>query len=238
MKISEHLFQVSGVQYETNSNIYAIQHNQGIVLIDCGFREEQWERLAACMRRWNLKLSDVTHVFLTHSHFDHAGNVWRVNQLGAKVLASADDAEKIEHGNPEMEELFGVPWICGKTDQILKDGDCFSFPGEVWLTVLETPGHSKGSLSFLIEVDGLRALCTGDMFFVAPLPPKDGNEVELGYMGSGDFSLRDFTASLERLQKLKVDLLLPGHYYFYGGEQADRLVARAWEKAKALEGDI
>ena len=99
-KLSEHLFQISGVQYETNSNIYAIQHNKGIILIDCGLQKAQWERMTACMDRWNLKLQDITHVFLTHSHFDHAGNVWRVNRLEAKVLASADDAEKVEHGNP------------------------------------------------------------------------------------------------------------------------------------------
>ena len=237
-KLSEHLFQISGVQYETNSNIYAIQHNKGIILIDCGFQKAQWERMTACMDRWNLKLHDITHVFLTHSHFDHAGNVWRVNRLGAKVLASADDAEKVEHGNPEMEELFGASWICGRVDQRIREGDCFSFPGDVRLRVLETPGHCRGALSFLIEVDGLKALCTGDMFFVTPFPPRDQDDVELGYMGSRDFSLTEFQASLGRLQKLEFDLLLPGHYYFYGGAEAGRLIARAYEKARALKGDL
>lgn len=238
MKLSEHLFQVSGVQYETNSNIYAIQYRDGIILIDCGFQERQWERMKACMDRWNLKLQDVTHVFLTHSHFDHAGNVWRVNRLGAKVLASPDDAEKVEQGNPEMEELFGASWICGRVDQRIQEGDSFSFPGGVRLKVLETPGHSRGSLSFLIEVDGLRALCTGDMFFVTPSPPEDQDDVELGYMGSRDFSLTDFRASLKRIREVEFDLLLPGHYYFYGGAEADRLLAQAYEKAMALKGDL
>ena len=43
VKITEHLFQISGVQYGTNSNIYAIQTEEGLVLIDCGYQEEQWK---------------------------------------------------------------------------------------------------------------------------------------------------------------------------------------------------
>ena len=76
------------------------------------------------------------------------------------------------------------------------------------------------------------------MFFVTPFPPRDQDDVELGYMGSRDFSLTEFQASLGRLQKLEFDLLLPGHYYFYGGAEAGRLIARAYEKARALKGDL
>lgn len=235
MKLTEHLFQVSGVQYGINSNIYALRHKKGIVLIDCGFQKEQWEQMTACMEQWGMRLSDISHVFLTHSHFDHAGNVWRINELGAKVLASRDDAEKIENGNPEMEKLFGANWICGKVDQILRNGDRYSFPGDICCTVLETPGHNRGSLSFLIEVDGKRALCTGDMFFITPCPPKDENSVELGYTGSSDFSLTDYKNSLERLAHLDFELLLPGHYYFYNGPKAQKLVYQAIQKAKELK---
>ena len=40
------------------------------------------------------------------------------------------------------------------------------------------------------------------------------------------------------LTRLEFDLLLPGHYYFYGGAEAGRLIARAYEKARALKGDL
>ena len=45
MKITEHLYQISGVQYGTNSNIYALRTEEGLVLIDCGYQEEQWEKM-------------------------------------------------------------------------------------------------------------------------------------------------------------------------------------------------
>ena len=232
MKITEHLLQLSGVQYETNSNIYAIQYDGGVILIDCGYRTEQWERMTAQMKEWGMDPGEITHVFLTHSHFDHAGNVWRINELGAKVHASPVDADRVENGNPEMEELFGAPWTCGKVDVLLREGERFSFPGGVKLDVLETPGHSSGSLTYRIQVDGKTALCTGDMFFVTPRAPLDAVDVELGYMGSRDFSMESFLHSLKRLEKENFDLLLPGHYYFYGGENAARLFGMAIEKAE------
>lgn len=230
MKITEHLFQISGVQYGTNSNIYAIQTEEGLVLIDCGYQEEQWKKMLSCMEKWNLDPMNIKTVFLTHSHFDHAGNVWRMNQLGADVLASAEDAEKIEHGNPEMEQLFGSPWKCGRITRTIREGDSFTFGGQVEINVLETPGHSKGSLSFLISVDGIRALCTGDLFFVKPWPPEDKVDVELGYMGGWDFDMKEYQNSLRRLRDVKADIFLPGHYYFYRGADVHRLFEMACEK--------
>ncbi len=232
MKLTEHLYKLTGVEYDTNSNVYAIRYDDGVVLVDCGFQEKQWDAMVACMGRWGISLEEVTHVLLTHSHFDHAGNVWRVNQLGARVLASAPDAEKVEHGNPEMEALFGATWTCGQVDAILEDGDELQLPGGVRIDVIATPGHSAGSLSFLVDVDGARALCTGDQFFVAPLPPEDDVEIELGYMGSSDASLDDLVSSLERLEAVDFDMLLPGHYYTYAGKDAGRLVSMALGRAR------
>lgn len=232
MKITEHLYQISGVQYGTNSNIYALRTEEGLVLIDCGYQEEQWEKMLRCMKRWNLKPEDIRAVFLTHSHFDHAGNVWRMNELGADVFASPVDADKIEHGNPEMEELFGAKWKCGTVTREIREGDSFLFGDEVTVQVLETPGHSKGSLSFLIQIDGIRAICTGDLFFVKPWPPEDKVDVELGYMGGWDFDMKDYQNSLRRLRETGADLFLPGHYYFYRGQDVQQLFEMACEKAE------
>ena len=232
MKITEHLFQISGVQYGTNSNVYAIQTEKGIVLIDCGYQEEQWQRMLGCMEQWHLDPANIKTVFLTHSHFDHAGNVWRMNQLGADVLASTVAAEKVEHGNPEMEELFGSTWKCGRVTKVIREGDSFTFGKQVKIDVLETPGHSKGSLSFLIAIDGKRALCTGDLFFVKPWPPEDKVDVELGYMGSWDFDMKEYQNSLRRLRDVKADIFLPGHYYFYRGADVRQLFEMACEKAE------
>lgn len=237
MKITDHLLKISGVEYGTNSNNYAVIYDGGIVLIDCGYQETQWNRMCATLKNWNYSIHQVTHVFLTHGHFDHSANAWRVNALGAKLFTSMADAELIEEGNPESEKLFDSKWIPAKVGQVVHEGERFAFPGNAAVTVIETPGHSAGSLSFLIEVDGVRALCTGDMFWTVPLPPLDKVDIELGFTGSSDFCKKDYVDSLHRLTRMDFDILLPGHYYFYRGEDIRNIAASAYERAKTLEGN-
>lgn len=234
MKITEHLLKLSGADYGTNSNSYGILYDGGIALIDCGYSELQWQMMEETLNTWGHSLSEVTHVFLTHGHFDHCYNAHRVNALGAKLLTSKADITLIEEGNPESEELFGISWIPAKVTETICEGQVFSFPGAS-VTVMETPGHSMGSLSFLIEVDGIRAVTTGDMFWTIPVPPKDEVTVELGYMGSRDFSMPHFVESLKRISEMDFDLFLPGHYYIYRGPMLKGLTKLAYEKAKALE---
>lgn len=235
MRLSEQIYKLTGVEYRTNSNVYAVRYDGGLILIDTGFQNEQWERMKLCMSQWKLRLEDVTHVFITHSHFDHAGNVWRANLLGANVFSSEVDTEKIEHGNPEMEKLFEAKWHCGKVDKVIREGDTFEFPGKIKIEVLETPGHCKGALSFRILTDNVKALCTGDMFFIKPKAPEDDVEVELGYMGSEDFCMGEYKQSLKKLEKLDTDLFLPGHYYTYRSDNINEIFKMAYKSAQEIE---
>lgn len=235
MKITEHLYKISGVEYGTNSNMYAVQYSDGLILIDAGFQNVQFERAAAVLDKWGLSIKNVTHVFLTHSHYDHAGNVKRFNEMGIQVLSSDYDKVKIEHDYPEMEKLFNVPWTIGKVDKTLDDGQKFVFPGGVILTAIATPGHNPGSMSYVIEVDGERALATGDMFWTIPKPPEDALDIELGFMGSEDFCMDSFVDSLQKVSRISASILLPGHYYFYKGNEVKELCILAYRKAATIQ---
>ena len=235
MKITEHLIQLTGVQYGTNSNVYAIQYEGGVALVDCGYQEKQWNRMQATLAYYQLSLEDIRHVFLTHAHFDHAGNVHRLNTLGVKVYSSKEDVEKIEIANPEMEKLFHSTWITGKVSATLEDKKTYELDGNTKITAIKAPGHSAGSFSFLIEVDNQKCLCTGDMFFVGPLPPEDDVSVEIGYMGSEDHDFKALVDSLHALSEIDCDMLLPGHYYFYRGNDCQRVLKEACRKAQNME---
>jgi glyoxylase-like metal-dependent hydrolase (beta-lactamase superfamily II) len=60
--------------------------SDGIVAIDAGTAPR---RVAAALADAGLRASDVTHVILTHSHFDHAGGISALLGPGTAVIAQA-----------------------------------------------------------------------------------------------------------------------------------------------------
>ncbi len=233
MRLTEHLYKTSGVEYGTNSNTYALDAGNEIILLDLGFDEVQWKRMMECLNFWGLSAKNITKAFLTHGHYDHAGNTKRANEAGIEVYGADPDAEKIENGYAEMEKLFGRPWVCGTVDHRIHDGDRFEFENGS-IEAVAAPGHSEGSFAYVIETDGHRCLCTGDAFFIRPLPPQDAVEVELAYMGGEDFDLNAFAESLKRMSELHCDILLAGHYYVYYGD-IDALCRNAYEMCVAIK---
>lgn len=95
----------------------------------------------------------VTHIFETHRNEDYV--------IGSTALAEATGAE-IYHGHTDAH-----PFRYGNT---AREGASFSF-GNAVLRVLETPGHTLDSLSFVLcdksyDTDTALAVFTGDALFI------------------------------------------------------------------------
>jgi glyoxylase-like metal-dependent hydrolase (beta-lactamase superfamily II) len=86
----------------------------------------------------------------------------------------------------------------------LADGERIAI-GDLVLECIETPGHSSGHLSFLLEYDGRRSLFGGDVVF-------HGGTILL--QNIHDCSLEAMVGSLRKLRGLAVDALFPGHLAF------------------------
>ncbi|KAF4348761.1 hypothetical protein CsatB_026659 [Cannabis sativa] len=92
------------------------------------------------------KNRNLTYILNTHHHHDHTGgNVELKARYGAKVIGSAIDRNRI-------------PGI----DIVLDDGDKWMFAGHE-VHVMETPGHTRGHISFYFPGSG--AIFTGDTLF-------------------------------------------------------------------------
>ena len=131
------------------------------------------------------------YILLTHGHFDHTGAVEDVaKQTGATVCMSHKDVKR------NITEL-GFRYTPPKGTVFFSEGDQFSV-GSLVFEVIETPGHSEGSVTFRCG----EALFTGDTLF------KDS-------CGRTDFpgcSGKDMLKSLKKLYELSGDYeVYPGH---------------------------
>lgn len=119
----------------------------------------------------NNKLT-LKHLLLTHCHIDHAcGANWLSKHYDVAIEAGANESIVAEN-MPLQAQRFGLKIDSSPIviDKILSEGDVITLAGEE-IKVLETPGHSPGSLSFYIADSGL--ILTGDVIFQSSIGRTD-----------------------------------------------------------------
>lgn len=137
----------------------------------------------------------IRAILLTHAHFDHCMGLNEVYEATrAPVYMSHRDLNAdIGNGN------FGTDWELDPPDDthFITEGDEIE-AGELTFTVLETPGHTPGGVTYMIE----DCLFTGDTLFRLSCGRYDfpaSSALELGH-------------SLEKLRDLEGDYeVFPGH---------------------------
>src|SRR5262249_12317351 len=106
----------------------------------------------------NLTPDDIDYVFLTHAHWDHMLNIDLFSK--AKVLIHPVERQYIK--NPKASDYATPAYtshiIESRQLQEVREGDEI----DEGISVIETPGHSKGSMALLVrEADGVAAI-SGD----------------------------------------------------------------------------
>src|ERR1700690_4335969 len=167
---------------------YLIRHSSGVVLIESGpgsCLEELKARLAAI----GLSVCDVTHVFLTHIHLDHAGAAgWLARQgaqiyvhpIGAPHMLNPDKllASATRIYGDQMENLWGE-FLPVPEDKLViaKDGEEIVI-GNLHFVPLDTPGHAEHHFVYIFEdtcfsgdVGGVRI--PGYQYLRIPMPPPE-----------------------------------------------------------------
>ena len=138
------------------SNCYVVTAGEEALLIDPG---EEDARLDAVCREIAGKNA---YILLTHRHADHLMGLARAKALaGGRIAIHELDAAGTS--SPEVSccrEIYGRMLTPTEPDILLHDGDRLPFAGRV-ITVLHTPGHTAGSVCFLID----DCLFSGDTLF-------------------------------------------------------------------------
>jgi hydroxyacylglutathione hydrolase len=172
----------------------------GDVLVDAGVKQSVKRILNAIRGR------PIAAHALTHAHVDHAGGSKGViAALGVPLWVGAADVEPCETGAPpsgkEFLARFGrFPAVT--PDRALHEGDEVA-----GFTVLDTPGHSPGHVSYWRESD--RVLVCGDVFNnMNLLTTKVGLHEPPSAFSPDPARNRD---SMRRLAELEPSLALFGH---------------------------
>jgi glyoxylase-like metal-dependent hydrolase (beta-lactamase superfamily II) len=195
-------------------NVYLVADGGEGALIDAGFPDEGSIK-ARLDYIGGLGLK-VTHIILTHHHFDHSSGAHRLREAtGARICLHVEEERLLRNWRSEEPLDVDIPperrqmaaqaqaWrraaAQATPDRLVEDGDTIAVGG-LTIEVVHTPGHTQGSVCPYVQEEGV--LFAGDTVLglgtVAVMPPPHG-----------DMGL--YIRSLERLKGYETTLLCPGH---------------------------
>lgn len=212
---------------------YLIRSNGEAALVDNGWdTEPAYDGLKDGMAEHGASPGDLGQLFLTHVHPDHFGLTGRLAaESGARVYMHAKEAEVIasryrrpealvgrmeswmaRHGVPKMSATDLARGSMGMLDKVsVRDPDVTLQGGEHLhvgdfdFEVIWTPGHAPGHIC-LYEANH-KLLISGDHI----LPTITPNVSK--YATSTANPLSDYMKSLEAVEHLDVEILLPAHEF-------------------------
>ena len=204
-------------------NSYFILFANRNLIVDTGLNSQAClEAMQAGLQQLNVDLTK-TDFFITHLHADHFGLASKLVTSSSKIYLNRPEAELIEawggwepmiayagkNGFPENElraaiqqhpgHKFGSEWVPELS--ILQDGDPINV-GEYHFTCVATPGYSMGH-TCLYEPNQ-KLLMGGDHILIDITP-------NIQCWSDKENPLQNYLASLDKVNKLDIELVLPGH---------------------------
>ena len=141
----------------------------------------------------------VLGVLATHGHFDHLSAASQLIDAGCgSVWLHEAEAPAMRRGEPLMTcaYLYGGPRSVPVANELVGDG-LVRF-GSRSIEVVHTPGHSPGSVSYLVDCGDTRIALLGDALW-GGFHPRIGSDLDV------------WEQTLSKLQTLKCDALSFGH---------------------------
>ncbi len=164
---------------------------------------------------------DLHYCFLSHSHFDHCGSVAVLKKAFPTLKVVASENVKWVLGRPNAVALMGklsraAEQLAGnigfepaeldsfepfEVNIILKDGESLELSDDLSIQAMETPGHTRDSLSYFIPQKKI-LMCSE----AAGIPDASGYVVSEALV---DYD--QYCASLKRLSEVDCEVLCLGH---------------------------
>lgn len=178
--------------YKVNCYIFADEDNLKAAVIDPG---ADFHNINSVLEENGF---DLEYIILTHAHGDHIGALKELKQkYNAKVVIHYMEKEILENPDFNFSKQLGMKEISSFADILLHDNDYIKL-GDITITAVHTPGHTKGSMCLIVD----EVLFSGDTLFSGSMGRTD--------LYSGDSNL--MKNSLKKLSQLNINYtVLPGH---------------------------
>ena len=187
---------------------HLIDTGDGLIVIDTGY-ENTLYLLIDSIYKLGFKPADVKYIINTHWHWDHTeGSRALADLSGAKNIIGKEDFEKAK-------QYFVA-------DMVVGDGDVLTL-GNTSVRFMETPGHTKGTISLFFDTEE-----AGKTYRVGMFGGAGANTLK---QGSFDYDncREDYRASLNRLRGERVDVFIGNHTWNNDTEAKAKVLSETGE---------
>ncbi len=211
-QITDHVYHIG----DSGCSVFLVdtQSDDGLVLIDCGMSVEMIKSIT----KIGLNPKGIRHCILTHFHIDHIGACYDLKMYNQKIKFYAHelDAKAIEeegHDQKTAASWYNVEYIpINLEKKITGDNETLYF-GDYDFQCIHTPGHTPGSISVYIRIDGKNILF--------------GQDIHGPFYSSFGSNLKDYQKSMKKLLNLDINILCEGHFgIFQPAEEVQKYIRR------------
>ncbi|MBA4417673.1 MAG: Zn-dependent hydrolase [Syntrophus sp. (in: bacteria)] len=224
-EIIQGVYQVSGPDMTDMRDCASYLLDLGeLILIDSG-SGMAFDRVVQNIKTLGYKPGDITTVILTHCHFDHLGGAVKFReQFGSRLVMHEYDARIVKAGDQRLTAAFCFNTFLPpfSVDVTLKEDNEVLQVGDFEIVCLHTPGHTPGSISAYVDINGTRILFAQDIG--APL------------LEEFDCDPDGWLKSIEKLSALKADILCDGHSGAYQPDSRVRKYLRYCVNSQYRQG--
>jgi hydroxyacylglutathione hydrolase len=204
VKVCKDVYFYPWMSYQENNSNTVFIGGSVPAIIDPG-HSHLFAVTAENMARDGQNITKSNLVLFTHSHPDH---IEAADRFDDNVLKGIGEVEYsfLQQAGKELFLAAGGQPPQKPFKLLLNEGELKL--GHVTLQVILTPGHSPGSLCFYYGKE--KVLISGDTLF----------QLGVGRTDLPGGSMEDLARSIERLSKLDIECLLPGHGNMIKGRKA------------------
>ena len=181
--------------YSTNSLLTVGNHH---ILVDTGPSSRR-TLLYKALQSQNLTPEDIDIVILTHMHWDHCQNTDLFRN--ARILLHPTEMDYARNPNRHDHTVarYMADMIARMKVELVSEGDTVV----EGVTIIDTPGHTKGHISVLVSLADEKILLAGDAM-------PDGGTVSRGLPYNIFWDVEDARESVEKMLHTS-RVFYPGH---------------------------